>query len=441
MAKNSNFDFEEFAVAAIQTVDSIRSFGKDGSQTQVEPRINAFYRALGLPTVITQNSSAPDKNNGNLFSQNTLIYDNFSTQLNIRKLFFRMTVTQDEINNFLLFNRNHLSDSIKDTTQSGYRQRGVLFPMIVDGEIAIFPQKNRIGNAFSSDADLQVGTIKYNRPLIEMIVLMRLKLQGVQNQTAQSKVSSDFGSSQSLSAFLPILTGALEGTIDGLDELLYNVVLRANQVKQQTGTNLTPVIANIAQQSLALNQEQANLVGKLDIVKQKQNQILSTNQAIMTTLEFDDTFSDSSTRNVKNALLASNLLSIISSGVGDQSKIQRDIVNNDRKLEKAILEAKSVFRTLDLLLGTFSGLSGTDILVVITALFEIDLSSLLGLLNDTALNNLQLIKNITFTQINDVVSSIQALQQKVTDIYGRIENNVSNTNYIQKQSKDGSNLQ
>lgn len=441
MAKNSNFNFEEFSVGAIQTIDSIRSFGKDGSQTQIESRINAFYRALGLPVVIAQNSQSPDKNNGNLFSQNVLKYSNYSDDFNIRKVFFTAIPTQKEIDSFLLFNSNHLSDSIKPATQAGFRSRGLLFPMVVDGEIPVFPQKNRMGDAFSTDAELQVGTVKYNRPLIEMIVLMRLKLQGVQNQTSQGKVASDFGSSQSLNAFLPIITGALEGTIDGLDDLLYDIVKRANKVKSQTGINLTPIVSNIAQQSLPLNQQPANMIGKLDMIKTAQSQILANNQAIMTTLEFDDTFSETSTRNVKNALLASNLLSVISSGVSDQSKIKKDIADNDRKLEKGVLEAKSIFRTLDLLLGTFSGISGTDIIVVLTALFEIDLNFLLGLLNDTALNNLNLIKNITFTQISDVGSSIQALQQKVTNLYQQIENNVKVTNYTQKQSKNGSNLQ
>src|SRR5690349_21234675 len=171
MAKNLNFNFEEFAVAAIKSIDEIRSYGKDGSNTPIEPRINAFYRAIGLPTAIPLDPEPPKMNSGNTFSPNLLGYEQYTSAFSVRKFAFKREIIQEEIDQFLLFNQNHFSDSIKDITEPGYRQRGVLFPMVVDGAINIFPQEKRVADAFQTDSQLLVGTVKYRRPLIEAIVL------------------------------------------------------------------------------------------------------------------------------------------------------------------------------------------------------------------------------------------------------------------------------
>ena len=57
MAKNnifkSNINFDEFSVAVIKLIDSVRAASKD-SDTTIESRINAFYRILGLPAIILE---------------------------------------------------------------------------------------------------------------------------------------------------------------------------------------------------------------------------------------------------------------------------------------------------------------------------------------------------------------------------------------------------
>jgi len=182
MAKKTiDFKFEEFAVQAIKIIDSVRSHGLTSNEKPTESRINAFYRAIGLPATVPANVGKEDssntnpfvideKNNGNVFDENQLNYDNYRLLLEQREAAFRLPITQEEAKSFLDINTNGLIDGLTSTKTDGSnkrtksRLRGVLFPMVVNGALPVFPQSRRISNAFpenNTDDD-----IIYHRPLI-----------------------------------------------------------------------------------------------------------------------------------------------------------------------------------------------------------------------------------------------------------------------------------
>src|SRR5574343_935332 len=93
MPKSIDFNFKEFATNMIKTIDGIRSFGRDSSNTPIESRINAFYRALGIPAVLenTENGRPIDnKNNGNAFPTTRLSYDLYRSSLLDRRKTFKV---------------------------------------------------------------------------------------------------------------------------------------------------------------------------------------------------------------------------------------------------------------------------------------------------------------------------------------------------------------
>ena len=438
MAKNTDFNFESFAVQAIKAIDEIRSYGKDSS-TPIEHRINAFYRALGLPAAIIQDTRQQKLNNGNTFSPDSLVYENYSTDFNIRKFSFKRNILQEEIDQFISFNQSKMSDGIQELSSPNARIRGSLFPMIVDGEIPIFPQNKRVASAFKTDAELIVGTIRYKRPLIEAIVLMRLKNEGAQNTATQNKVTQDFGTenTQGLGEFSKLILTSLTNSLDNLDDLLDKIIHKANKAIKQTKINFAPVIANIAQQSLARVEPEDHSIGEADKKIFLQNERLKTQQAILTSLEFDDTFSGDlkESRNVKDALLVSNLMSLINTGLSPQSKINKDKKETEIKREKHVSEIKEIFRTLDLLLGTFGGISGVDVLIIIYALFKINKDALLGLLNEESIVNLEKIKGAGIANNKfPVLGAVNELQSVVVDIFNEVESNTSQTKHLNKKS-------
>ena len=90
------------------------------------------------------------------------------------------------------------------------------------------------------------------------------------------------------------------------------------------------------------------------------------------------------------------------------------------KAKLKVLEAdlKKANSELDYILGTFSGLSGSDVMAVMYALFTVDTEVLLSLLNDDALKRAS--KHFGQTTISTRIKSMEAavtiLENKVKEI-------------------------
>jgi len=93
-------------------------------------------------------------------------------------------------------------------------------------------------------------------------------------------------------------------------------------------------------------------------------------------------------------------------------------------------------KQMDLLLGIYSGISGTDVIVVIAALFSIPVEILLDLLNEKNKARLAKIRPNLKGSGKGVVNAVFELEQKVKEIYEALDGKVENS-YVKKQSSIG----
>lgn len=453
MAKNTDFDFEQFAVSAISFIDSIRSFRRVGN-APVESRINAFYRAVGLPAVIKEDqkeededsgqtkkpaSDVPDRfNNGNIFSSEKLVYDDYKKQLLARQTNFSTVIDQEEINNFLDTNPGSLDASLNSIENNG-RVRGSLLPVVVDGEIEVFPQGRRIAGAFMIDSERKHSKNIYIRPLIESIILIKLKGENVVNSTQQDKVASDFNSSETLSEISKNVEKTMSRTINNISGLLEESAKLSGSVRSKTGLLVVPEIAHIAQQNpiLKLPEDQTKL-SNLDRQKISITNRQNIRRAEAAILEFEDTINNRS-RSTSDSALTSHILKIL---VPEESTstLRGSSKSVDKKLDKAKGEAKELARILELIYGTFGGISGIDVLAVIIAMFRMSSEELVGLLNENSQERLARDKGSELPALKSALSvskSLEVLENNVSQVFSEIISSIGTRKLREKKENQG----
>ncbi len=264
--KNKDFDFEKFAVSIISIVDSLRSKGLSGAKDSVESRINAFYRAIGLPAVITDVNKKTDKHNrGNLFSRDKLSNMSYIGDLIVRENSSIISVSDDEIMTFLDMNKQDLLGGIKTVNA---RRRGSLFPMVVDGSLEIQPQSRRVGTAFGTDRELTDDKIMYKRPFLEAVIAMRLKSIGATNSAKQSNISSEV--QKEMVEIGKELISTLGDSSINISALLAFAVNLIGNVRKKIGAEVKANAASIAQQNPSLAKRDTKQ-GDLDKQKKQQN--------------------------------------------------------------------------------------------------------------------------------------------------------------------------
>jgi hypothetical protein len=390
---NKDLDFIAFTTNLIKQVDSIASDGKTGTVElfKQESRVDAFYRAIGLPGVITTPGFSPlRKNNGNLFPS---IHDqNILGGLVIREgQFYRNSILQlpinsGTINSLFDLNKSNILDSIQEssnTTYYGYKLQ--LYPMCVDANLDIFPESKRVGGAFMTDEQLQDDSsndkTSYRRPLIETIIILRLGSLGAINSSKLSGVSSTV-----FSDFLGISDNIQQNLVLTLSNVVVemaNIKKNIDAIRKKTSDQIIP--STTPSQNPDIQLDPNNNPAELDIQQAQQNQYIELKSAQLALFNYDDTVYSSitgtSTRNLKDAVLASNLIDVLFSDAGQIANSADD--TNSQK-SKTVVKMKQTFRDLDSILGTFSGLSGTDAIAVILALFQIDFAYLIALINAEA---------------------------------------------------------
>jgi len=427
--QNNEFNFEDFAVRAIRYIDSLRSSGKSGV-TPTESRINTFYRALGLPAVIPENEQewfdgeADDLNNGNI---NDLTFKTYKSDLDERLGLFDKRATDEEIEEFLDLNKQDIKSGLSKD-QGNRRSRGVLFPMVIDGRINIYPQSRRVGGAFMTDKQRTHGNIKYKRPFIESILHFKLKGENSVDSTKQSDTSAAFQGAD-LSELSSNASIRLRKTLYSVVYTLEKAVQKINRLRAQMGASPIPNIPNIAQQNTKMRSLE-NQVGALDYRIAQQAAKENFENSVLALFQFDDN-ADSSTRNLQGEGLVDLFLETLVPQ-GRTKKQRRRLNYQQNKIED---EIKQVFRTMDLVLGTFSGISGIDILVVIIALFELDDTYLTGLLNEESKDRLKAVKGENLpavTGAKGVSESINKLQTEITKIFDELTEYIKVTKHDEK---------
>ena len=436
--KNKDFDFEKFAVSIISIVDSLRSKGLSGAKDSVESRINAFYRAIGLPAVITDVNKKTDKHNrGNLFSRDKLSNMSYIGDLIVRENSSIISVSDDEIMTFLDMNKQDLLGGIKTVNA---RRRGSLFPMVVDGSLEIQPQSRRVGTAFGTDRELTDDKIMYKRPFLEAVIAMRLKSIGATNSAKQSNISSEV--QKEMVEIGKELISTLGDSSINISALLAFAVNLIGNVRKKIGAEVKANAASIAQQNPSLAKRDTKQ-GDLDKQKKQQDNELLLKQARLAIFNFDDTFGKEDkakqkegvpiTKNLTVTLVVSQLLS--ASVYDIDVATDKSIKEYKVKIKKQEVLLKKAHKQLDLILGTFSSLSGTDVLAIFMALFEVEEDVLLSLLNEQGLINLSKARGATISQKYSPSVAVTKLQEKVSEILTDINNDAIQTKPKNKKER------
>jgi len=432
--KNPNLDFADFAATVIKQVDDIRSFGTTSSSDTVESRINAFYRLLGLPSALPPDGkSAFDQyNTGNKFKAGNVRLNSTSLILkqSQRENGYKGKVEIKEAKSFIHNNKNKLNDGVE-----GKRKRGPLFPMVVFSEIPIFPQENRVADAFFNENDIVKDGIRYRRPFIEAVILMRLKGEG----------SIDAGALQRLKDDLDVEVNNLNvletNLVRGLTNSVHTIISKMTEVTKTINEISTALSSyNIPKSDLIAEAQQEfsndpDVEGAAEQRKKRLDAQERVKNAFLFSLEYSDT--EDGTKNVKDIPLVSGMLSMLGQQLTtDGRNATRNTVSKDKKEveaqeKKLKAQARRAFRDLEFLLGTFSGLSGVDIMVIINALFQLELRHLVGLLNSDAQKRLRTLKgnNIAASSASE---ALDELENKVTQIYKKIVDNSGVTKHKEK---------
>ena len=414
--QNENFDFEMFAIEALRNIDALRSNKKDGVKP-VESRINAFYRALGLPAVVPENNEdlpegRPDgRNNGNL---QDLSFSRYKSDLDERQNLYNKEIDEEEISEFMDLNRKSIRSGVSKDSDNR-RQRGVLFPMVVDGRIHVFPVEKRIGGAFMTTKELRIGGTIYRRPLIETILLIKLKGDNAVDSSKQSSVSSALNSPE-LKKVSENAGKRLSTTLNSVAYFVEETIRMINGLRNEIGANVIPTVENVAQQNHRV-EESEERTGRLEQMDANQEAQVALQNTVLSLFEFDDT-AGKITRNLSGEDLASVLIDMLVPAY--RSKRNADLLN--RQITKARVGLKKAFRNLDLILGTFASISGIDIMVVMLALYRLDPEYLVGLLNKESQDRLLSVKgNISALQGAKTVSaSISKLETEVIKIFDEL---------------------
>jgi hypothetical protein len=298
---------------------------------------------------------------------------------------FFLKPQENEIKNFILHNTSEIADSIR-----GKRSRGNLFPMVVDGTIPIFPQERRIAGAFLKDGEIVNDDIKYKRPLIETIIHIRLRSDGLVDTDQQKKLVEQytgkkgargiFGVKEVGSASEQILKNA----IDTIPKFLYDMTKRMQKNQKKIYASYLPSIANIPRQNPASVEKTSDEADRGEINKKQKDleDRTAIKNAYLSLFDYDN-----------ETILSSNLTQIFNETHEAQrnasSSVEKEKEENEMEKTKAEIETKFAFKIMDQTLGTFSGLSGIDVLIVFSALYTLQLQYLVGLLNDEAYDRLK----------------------------------------------------
>ena len=440
MAANLDFDFAGWSVGVLNSIDQMRSFGKDSTGkvglAPVESRINTFYRILGLPATQDPDAKGVDPTNvGNLFTQTDgLTYDDYKVDLANREAMSTTpadTNAQKRVQHFL---KGKPSDSLDK------RITGHLLPIMVNGGLAVFPKSRRVCVPFQDVDLIQVGDGKtqFARPLIETVVYFRLKGLGVVNSSITSATSSDFSASfdtkieADVNGVNTAVSNVFMGAILAATDQFSEAVCAASKIAPQIGKTYVLPTGNVAEES-PTSATTGVSSGSIDVAQQYQAANQATRQELLTILEYNDGTLGSDKRSMVESVLSSNLVSVISA---QEVKTKKDEDNTDRKNQKLTQQVKDVVKTQDLFIGDSSTLSGLDVLVVVAALFEVKLATLLGLLNDEAwqyLTTLQpLVKN---SDRSDVQTALDDLTSVVTATYTAIDQELARDVVKHKHSK------
>jgi hypothetical protein len=273
----------------------------------------------------------------------------------------------------------------------------------------------------------------YRRPLIETILYIKLQGEGVANSDKQSDVSAAFQISDLKTLYKDVDTN-FDKTINSIAAYFVDIMGTITASKKETTYYVSPSATYNVDQNQSLVQPTEK--GDLDKQEERIAYLQTINKTILSLFEFNDVAGLSFSRNLTDTSLANSLISILSPEplTSGSTKTAEDIA---LKRNKANKDVKIGFRGLDLLLGTFSGISGVDIVVTLYALFKMDYKDIVGLLNDSAKTRLKDHTGASVDGASSAETSIKKLQDEITKIFTKVDEAIKNTLKANKAASNG----
>lgn len=450
-------DLSNFTKNIILEIDRKRCYLVDPQQGDeaeqlFESRINAFYRMLGLPAYSSQPKQFDKYNNGNLFKvdleRDSERLVKMSTASTRNETHESAKLDENNLAQFMRLDYNSvvkLSSGIRSAggDYSWIRKKGSLFPMVVDGTRGVFPVSKRVAPAFVTEKELRIATSgkeTYQRPLLESIILLRLRGDGVSDALRDSVLLDDFVEQYlekqkdnpnllSLEIIDRITTFIFgdRGVVEYTKKLLNSIAI----VKTKISTYFDNTDNTIQQPIFRAQDGTGNLEKQIAGVESMAGEA----NVRLSMFDYSDTAEGQSLRNLRDTAGVSWVVDLASGS--DEDAINRRKEELARVNKKAIVELKNNFRKLDELLGTFNGLSGVDVLIILLALFLIEEKYLVGLLNKDAQDRLNKIKGGAGISGTDDITAVEALQEKVKELYTTLDAKIEeNTIEPETQQRD-----
>lgn len=314
-------------------------------------------------------------------------------------------------------------------------------PFIVDPRIdfSVSPSKRLIAIPFVPDkSKLKVGDNTYiKRPLLEKVIIDRFtvvnpddalgtadkalldfikSIPAIQDQNIINKINKDVFGLLEITQFVNFLNIIRAMMIELVNAQLiiqsaqskYYWVPQPSTIGPENGSSVRGIFINKNINSELITKSDQELIDafvKVTINKLSLQASNATGQADLGGFAFD---------NFKTAFTPET-----SPGLGDLSQQNFDSLNTKRT--KELQKANDALRTIEIILGEFSGLGLCDIIAVLGALYIMPRDSLLGFLDDDAIMRMGKNLNGSFSNSSGIEASMDDFTSTVKDFYNLMD--------------------
>lgn len=424
------FDVDSFLTQLFNTIELFRSqmslqenqviehpIENVGSKNS-ESKVNAFYRLLGFPAVRGDLATlAPDvKNDRDALSQHSTL--NYFNDNSLSDFANQAAARENALYQKIDFQRS--IDIVRDPLSfnvaiEGSFRRPSIFPLVVSAAVPIFPTARRTAPLFYDGDFILLGDQRrLTRPFIEHIIYMRTKVfSGFDNysENLKTQISSELSGTDFETPLLNDLSKSQFLSLKIVNKLLRAIKQCAKQFKDveeqieflRKDVQFVPAPKdNPSERSGNLPDSIASTL-QTDNISEKgiENQIL----AIKAKMAAEDIFinllpsefvkkSDRIKRiedEVPNTTILDDVFISEFNYLTTYEKFEynKQLKELEDQKSRLLAQYELAKQAIVYLNGEITGLSIFDVLCILLALFTVDLSSLLAIVNTDSLNNLK----------------------------------------------------
>jgi hypothetical protein len=345
---------------------------------------------------------------------------------------------------FSLPNRKNFINDNYTVTTDNYYDKGfhILKPFVVNPNIAdaVMPSTKLICAPFLENTNNGQANLK--RPIIELVLRLRLKQKNLLSTLSQKSIEALSGSS-----FLSRIDSTLNPSL--ISSALFNLENVNDSVIQEVLKNRTTIeILTINNNVRTIKGLIKHFVNSLEEIESVRSKISYVPLPFAGGPEAGSELTNLVSPKVQSALesnisstkllssLADNLDSIsATSSIDISSFVLGDIISTDKAFNAELAEleqqrssyqkrASDALKDVEIIVGEISGLGLIDILAIYTALWSMNLSSLLGLIDDEAFERMRSDKELQTQEVLDrasgggvgVIDALSVFQENLYNI-------------------------